>query len=465
MTKKHRLLGLVLALTLVLGCTKAARQGENGKPEDDSPEEPEVIIPIQADYPMRGDISAHFETTTRVVAENRVEVIPEGMGECVAVNVEEGDTVEKGQVLAELDKDEALAALRQLEIQVAQQRTAYQIAERSFAEGLGAEVERDNARFAYDQARANLEAQQLKVDNLTIRAPIGGLVTRKSIQKGQIVSTGTPAFSLVDPFSYMLEIHPPEKELSRLKLGQVARVSVDALDGKEFAATVRRINPAVDPVTGTLKVVLDFGEETRKELREAAFARVRLVMETHENAVLLPKDALVDESGRKYVFVVVEAPDEEEQEEQEEGEKAPEGDEACPDDTKEASEQPAVSQAQDDAAVSETEDTEEQEGDADKSDEEDEDTGPRLVANRVEVQTGLEDSNYIEILAGIDADSLVVTLGQHTLKPGSRVRVTNAEAELDAKADMSVEEALEAAKAERAKTKAEKAKKDKGTKK
>ncbi len=374
------------------------------------------------------------------MAENRVEVVAEGVGECMEVKVEEGDFVEKGQVLAELDKEEAVAALRQLEIQVAQNKTAYEIAEKSLVEGLGAKVERDNAQFAYEQAAASLAAQRLQVDNLTIRAPISGVVTRRNIQEGQMVSTASPVFSLVTPSSYMLEIHPPEKELARLSLGQAARVSIDALGGEEFAASVRRINPSVDPLTGTLKVVLDFDEETRKQLREAAFARVRLVMETHANALMVPKDTLVEENGRKYVFVVEEVEEGEDEENgksetEESGDAAvEEATEADPADARAAAEQGEEAQA-DEAETGEEKSPDEK----------------RLIAKRVEVQTGFEDSNRVEILSGIDDDSIIVTLGQHTLKPGARVRITNAKDEIEANADMSAEEALAAAQAERAK--------------
>ena len=68
----------------------------------------------------------------------------------------------------------------------------------------------------------------------------------------------------------------------------------------------------------------------------------------------------------------------------------------------------------------------------------------------VEVNTGLEDNANVEIVDGIGADSPVVTVGQQTLKSGSEVKLTTAEDELMAKADMSAEEALKAAEAERA---------------
>ena len=120
-----------------------------------------------------------------------------------------------------------------------------------------------------------------------------------------------------------------------------------------------------------------------------------------------------------------------------EDEQAP--DEAEAEAGEEKTEEPAA------AEDAETEAGEDAEAATDEGDAED--AAPALVANRIEVETGLEDSDFVEVVSGIDDESLIVVLGQHTLKSGSRVRITNAAAEIEAKSGLSAEEALEAAKA------------------
>jgi multidrug efflux pump subunit AcrA (membrane-fusion protein) len=228
----------------------------------------------------------------------------------------------------------------------------------------------------------------------------------------------------------MLAINPPEKELARLKEGQVAKATIDALGDEEFEARVRRINPGVESSTGTVKVILDVDPAIRKRLREAAFARVRLVMETHENALLVPKDALVEENARKYLFVVQKG----EAKQPDQARTKPEGEASAPE-----------------TKVSETEQPNQDTGSSPESPvKEPEQAEMRLVAERVEVQAGLEDSASVEILSGVDDNSLVVTVGQHTLKSGSAVKVTNATDEILAKSGLSAEDALKAAKEKRA---------------
>lgn len=347
----------------------------------------EVLIPIQAETPDRQDISAYFETTARIQAEKRVDVISKGTGTCESVAVEVGDHVEAGDVLATLDKLELEAQLRQSRVSVQQNKYQMQKAQEQLEKGILSPYEAENARFMYEQAKATLEIQQVQLTHQTIVAPISGVITMRGIQEGMLVSSGTPAFSVVDPESYILPISPPEKELSNLSVGQKAEIRIDSMPGEQIVATVRRIDPAVDPVSGTIKVTLDFEEADKEHLREASFVRVKLVMSTQENALVVPKDTLIEENARHYLMVVEPVPD-----------------------TEAADDQP-----------------------------------PRLVARRVEVQTGLEDSNNIEIVSGVDDDDLIVTLGQHTLKSGSFVRITNAHDEILSKAKLSAEEALQRA--------------------
>ena len=356
---------------------------------------------VEATRPERRDISAYLEETGHITAENQVEVLAKGTGHCLAVHVEEGDRVEQGAVLAELDKAEMEAQVRQSEANLSHQKMTLDRAEELFRSGLGSEADRDNSRSSYEQARATLEMQRVQLSFLTIRAPISGIVTKRQIQQGILVSSGMPAFNIVDPTSYILPIQVTERSLPRLRVGQEARVTIDSSGARAFRAQVRRINPGIDPQTGTVKVILDFDPSDYDYLRESAFARYQLVMETHENALAVPKDAVIEENARRFVMVVVEATD------------------AVP--------APEVEAETASRRVAQT----------------------GWVAARREVDTGLEDSAYTEILSGIDDDSLVITLGQQTVSEGDPVKVGNLEETLQSLDSLGADELLEKAREER----------------
>ncbi len=377
---------------MLMGCGYAPQVSKTNTAQSAAPVEPErVVIPVEAQKPIRGNISEYLDTVSRVEAERRVEVASKGSGLCLEVLAEEGDSVQKGQPLAELDKKDIEAQRRQTELQVRQTRADYERAKQAFEYGFLSGMEYENAKYALENALAARDVQQIQLENATIRAPIDGIITRRNIHEGQLVTTGTPVFQIVDPSSYVINIDVAEKDIPRIKKGQLAKFTVLSLEDAEFDARVSRVNPGIDPASGMVKVRLEIDPKSRAKLRDAAFVRVRLVMDTRENALLIPKDALLEENTRKYVFIVTNTPS-----------------------STEASGAPS--------------------------------TEPRTYARRVPVEVGLEDSQYAEIMSGIDDDTWVITVGQKNLRTDSEIRVTTASAEVATSGHISAEEALAAAK-------------------
>ncbi len=408
-----------VSLTVLVGCMFALSACQGGKGDQDAAkdeakkERPPLIIPVEASNPKRGNISTFFETSTRVEAERRVQVASKGSARCVELLAEEGDEVSKGDVLAKLDPAEVKTTYDQTSVQVRQDKTTYTVSKKQYEEGLGTKVDMENAQYAYEQSLETLKAQKLQLENLTIRAPIDGVITTRTIREGTLVSAGDTVFDIMDPESFMLPIALPEKEMSRLAIGQEAEVRVDAFPGQVYKATVRRINPSVDAVSGTIKVVLDFEDSLRGKLRDSAFARVKLVMNTQSDALLVPKEVLVEENGKKYAFVL-----------------SPDGDHTVA--LKPKASTPSTSDAS--TVSAEAEDGEESEQRAQV-----------YVAKRVEVMTALEDSDRVQVVIGLSDKDLMVTNGQHSLKDGAQVRVTNMESELALSQAMSNDELLKAA--------------------
>ncbi len=367
---------------------------------------------VEAEKPVRRDISQYLAETGRIEAENQVEVLAKGTGHCLTLNVEEGDWVKKDEVLAELDQAEMEAQVRQSRVNVAQQKMTFERAEGMMREGIGSPADRDNAKFSYEQAKASLEMQEVQLTYLKIRAPINGVVTRRSLQQGMLVTSGVSVFTIVDPASYVLPINVNERNLPRLRVGQQAYVTIDSAGDREFEATVRRINPGVDLQSSAIKVILDFKAEDHKYLREAAFARYRLVMDTRADALAVPKDAIIEDNTRRYVMVVTE--------------------EAAP-----------VAEADVDPSG---EAKLESEGDSTVKVKAAPENATQWIATRMEVETGLEDSDYTEIVRGISEDDMVITLGQQTVNDGDAVQIATIESALNAKTELSAEAALEAAK-------------------
>lgn len=401
----------LLMAAAMSGCGARSDQTVQARPTQDTPA-PRMVIPVEAGLPFRGPISEFLETVSRIEARTRVEVVAEGMGRCISVHADIGDFVQQGQLLAQLDTTEMAAQLVQNEVQVRQQRADYERAKQGYEFGGMPRAELDAARFAYEQGLASLRVQRLQLDNLTITSPISGLVVMENISVGQFVNTGTPVFTIVDPATFQMVVEPPERELARLSTGQDAIVTVDAIPGRQFRAEVFRIDPSADPITGTIRVRLRFDDADREALREGLFGRVRLVMDTIPDALLVSRDVVLEENGRYYIFVIEEQSPEEYIEER-------------------MTESVAAASEDPEGVLEEA-----QEIPVELPDE------PVTVAIRREVEIGLQDSHFVHVTSGLNDDDLIVTVGQGNLRSGSEVTITTADSALAENINITREEAL-----------------------
>jgi RND family efflux transporter MFP subunit len=154
-----------------------------------------------------------------------------------------------------------------------------------------------------DLAESTLKDVQVQVDRLVIRAPFSGIVTERFIEKGQNISIGSQIFTLLDRDPLKARIYLPEKEVFELTRNQDVSLALNAQRNITFKGNVDQVNPAVDSRTGTVKVTVRV-EKAPEAVRPGSFVDVRLVTQKHDNALLIPKKALVEEAGEQYVYLI-----------------------------------------------------------------------------------------------------------------------------------------------------------------
>ncbi len=231
----------------------------------------------------------------------------------------------------------------QVEQAVAQARANYETAAESltrmqtlFDSGAVSKAQLDAARLQYDVARAQYESAQqqqsvvqtgarpeelemaraqviqaqaattfarLQAANATITSPMSGTVTARSVEPGSLASPGMPLMTVAQVDTVYVVLDVSETDLSRVKVGQIVTVRADAYPDTTFRGLVREIGQAADSRTRTFKVKV--GVENRgHELKPGMFARAEITAGLRENALVIPRDAVVTENGRTVVFVV-----------------------------------------------------------------------------------------------------------------------------------------------------------------
>jgi HlyD family secretion protein len=149
------------------------------------------------------------------------------------------------------------------------------------------------ARAARDQARATLAAAQARLDNITIEAPVAGLLISRDVEAGSVVQPGKALMVLSPDGTTELVVQIDEKNLSLLAVGQKALASADAYPERRFDAEVAYINPAVDPSRGSVEVKLAVRQPPAYLLQDMTVS-VDIEVARVPGALTLPTDAIRD---------------------------------------------------------------------------------------------------------------------------------------------------------------------------
>lgn len=163
----------------------------------------------------------------------------------------------------------------------------------------------DDAKATEEIAAAKLALAQANLDKMTIRAPFAGQIGIRQVSVGDYLKEGVELVNLEDLSSMKADFRVPEQISGRLAVGQTVQLQSDAFAGANFPAKVVAIDPAVDASGRSLLLRAELRDVSRR-LKPGMFVRVRLVLESRPNAIVIPEEALVTAQNRLTVFKVVE---------------------------------------------------------------------------------------------------------------------------------------------------------------
>jgi membrane fusion protein, multidrug efflux system len=293
------------AFVLLLSLLSFSQAGCSEEAQSKSPEEEaeESTIPVEAVTASRGSISAYYTGTASLEAEEEASVATKASGVVTELFVEEGQYVNSGQPLAKLDGERLALELARTEVNLNKLKREHERNEGLYEKQLISVEEYERIRSDYEAQQAAYNLAKLELDYTTIKAPIAGIIAQRFIKVGNSLRIGDPAFHISDFDPLLAVMHAPERELGKLRVRQEALLSVDALSGSVFTGSIKRISPIVDPATGTFKVTIEVRDASR-QLKPGMFGRIQIVYDTHVNALLVPKEAVIVEDEIASVYVV-----------------------------------------------------------------------------------------------------------------------------------------------------------------
>jgi membrane fusion protein (multidrug efflux system) len=280
---------------------KTATSGSGGGKKS-APKESTPAAPVELSEVRRGGIDTWLETTATLEARNSALLVARRQGQVLKLLAEEGQWVQRGAVLAQLDDTEARLAAERAELALDVATREQERATRMQSEGYLSAKEWDDIELRVRDAKLELDQARYSLSQTRITAPFSGRVTERTVNLGETVSPGQSCFRLLDFDPVLVRLYFPERELDRVRIGQSAALTLDAQPGRTFSARVALVNPIVDHSNGTFKVTLE-APNPGGLLRPGSFARVRLKTGSFADALLLPRRGVLTEDGEQFVFV------------------------------------------------------------------------------------------------------------------------------------------------------------------
>ena len=259
--------------------------------DPNAPVNVEVAVTEYRDVPQ----DETYTTTVQAYAVNNV--VPQAGSRIKKINVEVGDFVAKGQVLAEMDQ----TSLEQTKLKLDNDALELSRLQQLYEAGALSKSDYEAMQLSYNVSNSQYENL---VENTILRSPLTGVVTARNYDVGDMYAMSQPIFVVQQISPVKLLVAMSETDYSKVKKGDNVDITADAIPGRTFTGKVNRIYPVIDPAshTFTAEVVVP---NTDRVLRPGMFARARVTFAVN-HSIVVPDIAIVKQqgSGLKTVFVL-----------------------------------------------------------------------------------------------------------------------------------------------------------------
>lgn len=249
-----------------------------------------------------------------------VNITAQRTGKIIKLYVEEGDKVNTGELIAELDASEVQANLKKAEAELKQAeanliniKLEYSRKEKLYREDLITQQELNDVTTRLSLADAELERAksvrdiaQLQYDYSFIKSPVNGVVSERPVEVGDTVTPGPVIASIVDMNSLYISAPVDEADIGSISIGQPVKVTMDAYPGRVFNSRVIKISPIVTGArheARTFEVRVSSPKEGGIVLKPGQSADVEIITGEAKDALVVPSHAVIDKGGEVIVYI------------------------------------------------------------------------------------------------------------------------------------------------------------------
>ncbi len=222
------------------------------------------------------------------------------------IYVDEGETVQKDQLLATLNLTEINAMVEQAKQGLEKAQRDFDRATNLYRDTVASLEQLQNATTGLNVAKQQYEMAKFNRNYSEIRATTSGIIVKKLMNEGEIVSPGLPIFYMtsVGANDWVVKVGISDKDWARLQIGNTARVTIDAYSGEVFTGVVSQLSQVPDPMSGLYQAEIKL-KATGKNMATGLFAKAEIIPSGAAQYVAVPVDAIIEGNGKDaFVFTV-----------------------------------------------------------------------------------------------------------------------------------------------------------------
>lgn len=304
-------LRVLSAVVVLAACGRS--DGQSSEAEAGSPagrgsrggrNDPNRVIPVEIAIAERGRITRTTTLSGSVEPIRRVGVNSQLSGALLSINVEEGSTVRRDQVLAQLDAREIDLQLSSARASLLAAESAMERAEKLRQARIYTDIEYERDRTALAAALSQLEQLQTRLGYASVKSPLDGVVIEKRVEAGDVVGAQTRLFTIADVSTLVVRLNVSELEVTGMQPGQAVEISIDALDRQTVQGRIRRVFPAADSVSRLVPVEVELTGAGVSRVKPGFLTRATFSTSARENALLIPASAIVVTAGASAVYLM-----------------------------------------------------------------------------------------------------------------------------------------------------------------
>jgi membrane fusion protein (multidrug efflux system) len=235
-------------------------------------------------------------------ANEAVEITSKTSNIVTAVRFRDGQRVQRGAVLVELDSAQARADLAAADAALTESTSLYNRSRELLSTQAVSKSQFDQIEATKKANAARVAAAQAKLEDTVIRAPFSGRVGLRRISVGSLINPGAIITTLDDTSVMKVDFAVPENFLSQLREGLALTANSTAYPGRRFTGRISSVDSRIDPVSRSVTVRAEV-PNPESLLKPGMFLNVEIVRD-RRNALVVPEEALVPEQNKQFVFVV-----------------------------------------------------------------------------------------------------------------------------------------------------------------